>query len=101
MIHVERQGSKYVVDARWFTREEILAVLDHPEGTNLSPRESKPKDAPKATASGALEGDANTAKETELKTDEPAFRVPPITAIAGVLISDWARGRSTQLRGNL
>lgn len=26
------------------------------------------------------------------KPDEPAFRVPPVTAIAGVLIRDWAEG---------
>ena len=25
--------------------------------------------------------------------DEPAFRIPPRTAIAGVLISDWALGK--------
>ena len=25
--------------------------------------------------------------------DEPAFRIPPRTAIAGVLISDWAFGK--------
>jgi len=94
-------------DARWFTREEILAVLDHPEGTNLSPRETKPQAAPKATTAGALAGDANVAKETEVKVEpaespaEPPFRLPPVTAIAGVLINDWARGKSTQLKGNL
>ncbi|TCD65345.1 NADH pyrophosphatase [Steccherinum ochraceum] len=91
-------------DARWFTREEILAVLDHPEGTNINPR---PNGAPKASSAAALAGDANVAKETELKVapaeapGEPLFRVPPITAIAGVLINDWARGKSTQLKGNL
>jgi len=54
-------------DARWFTREEILAVLDHPEGTNLSPTADSQSD-----------------------TNDPPFRVPPKTAIAGVLISNWA-----------
>ena len=57
-------------DARWFTREEILAVLNHPQGTNLGP--------------------IDTSQPGE---DNPPFRVPPKTAIAGVLISDWANGR--------
>ncbi|KAH8107710.1 NUDIX hydrolase domain-like protein [Cristinia sonorae] len=94
-------------DARWFSREEIIAVLDHPEGTNLNPREPKAKAAP--TTASALAGDANVAKETELKVmsaetpraDEPPFRLPPLTAIAGVLINDWARGKTNQLKGNL
>lgn len=83
-------------------------MLDHPEGTNISPpREPKPKDAPKISAAGALAGDANVVKETEVNVEpanspgEPPFRVPPMTAIAGVLISDWARGKSTQLKGYL
>jgi NAD+ diphosphatase len=45
--------------------------------------------------------------------DDPPFRVPPLTAVAGVLIKDWAEGRignasvgagidaSGMLRGNL
>ncbi|EKM54745.1 uncharacterized protein PHACADRAFT_258788 [Phanerochaete carnosa HHB-10118-sp] len=57
-------------DARWYTREEILAVLSSPEGTKLRGNDPfKPVDA------GA---------------NEPPFRLPPLTAIAGVLISDWA-----------
>ena len=58
-------------DARWFTREEILKVLDHPQGTDLSP----------------------TAPPQPGEQDPP-FRVPPKTAIAGVLISDWAYGKA-------
>jgi len=59
-----------LADVRWFTREEILAVLDHPEGTNFG-----------------LTSNSQPGK------DDPPFRVPPKTAIAGVLISDWARGK--------
>ena len=57
-------------DARWFTREEILAVLNHSQGANLGP--------------------IDTPQPGE---QDPPFRVPPKTAIAGVLISDWANGR--------
>ncbi|KAF9650585.1 hypothetical protein BDM02DRAFT_3154769 [Thelephora ganbajun] len=60
-----------LTDARWFTREEVLAVLNHPQGTNLSPM--------------------STSKPGER---DPPFRVPSKTAIAGVLISDWAHGKS-------
>jgi len=56
-------------DARWFTREEILAVLNHPQGTYISP--------------------AGTSQPGER---DPPFRLPPKTAIAGVLISGWANG---------
>ena len=59
------------LDVRWFTREEILAVLDHPQGTYFNP-------------TGNSQPDEN----------EPPFRIPPKTAIAGVLISDWAHGKS-------
>jgi len=64
-----------LTDARWFTREEIIAVLDHPEGTNL-----------------------NTTANSQPSKDEPPFRIPPRTAIAGVLISDWARGKPLDIR---
>lgn len=78
-------------DAKWFTREEILAVLNHPDGTNFAIREPKPK----------LESTQTPPVE------EPAFRLPPLTAIAGVLVSDWAKekiivGSEAQtLKGNL
>ena len=58
-------------DAKWFTRDEILAVINHPQGTNfdftVNPQSGK---------------------------NEPPFRIPPKTAIAGVLISDWVHGKA-------
>ncbi|KAI0047942.1 hypothetical protein FA95DRAFT_1148265 [Auriscalpium vulgare] len=109
---------KELEDARWFTREEVLAVLEHKEGTNFTRRDFKTmadsiegranvpnKDA--KDEGDPLAGDATVAasqakegvvqpKPTEVPADanEPPFRVPPRTAIAGVLISDWAYGRS-------
>jgi len=44
-------------------------VLNHPQGTNFNPR-GNPK----------------------LGEDEPPFKLPPRAGIAGVMISDWARG---------
>lgn len=61
-----------ISDARWFTRGEVLSVLE---------RTSRP--------------DA---------TGEPLFKIPPPTAIAGVLIKQWAEGNVTlgyAVKGNL
>ncbi|KAG9074169.1 NADH pyrophosphatase [Ceratobasidium sp. UAMH 11750] len=80
-------------DARWFTREEVLAVLAHPEGTNIRRREYKRFDETQDQSTKAA--DAGT--EPQASTDLPAFRVPPKSAIAGVLISQWARGEVTGL----
>ena len=100
-------------DARWFTREEVLAVLAHPDGTNLRRSDhakleeitsgSAPKKQPVAAGiESASDPDASQAAavpKTEVREEkrdvgEPPFRVPPRNAIAGILISDWAYGRS-------
>ncbi|KAG9126797.1 nucleolar DEAD-box protein required for synthesis of 60S ribosomal subunit [Ceratobasidium sp. 392] len=80
-------------DARWFTREEVLAVLDHPEGTNIRRREYKNFDEAQdqSTKAAAAESDP------QASSGIPAFRVPPKSAIAGVLISQWARREVTGL----
>ncbi|KAF8663665.1 hypothetical protein AX16_000907 [Volvariella volvacea WC 439] len=71
-----------LVDARWFTREEVTAVLDHAAGKNMTKSEYK-------KFSDLIEGKDNQHKE-KLETgvlatakDAPPFRVPPATAIAG------------------
>lgn len=102
-----------LADARWYTRKQVLSVLAHPDGSNLSRREYKriensingqsnvaKKDAP-SPAEGAGPQAAKVQEATaassgpdpEKSADEPLFRVPPLTTIAGVLISDWAHGR--------
>lgn len=83
-------------DAQWYTRAEILAVLNHPTGTKFSGRDYKKLND---LADGTKTADTSA---PETKEDEPPFRVPPTTAIAGVLIKDWAEGRigfSPQTRG--
>lgn len=98
-----------LADARWYTREEILGVLGDPLGTKL-----KGNDPTKGGASTAasLAGDAAKSaggNDAQAKPDEPPFRLPPITAIAGVLISDWAHKKviitgpeaPREVRGNL
>jgi len=58
-------------DARWFTRQEIKAVLDHPSGS--FPPEGR-----------AAKGNV---------VDEPPFKLPPVTTMAGILIRDWIKGK--------
>lgn len=110
-------------DARWYTREEVIAVLEHAQGTNFTRRdwrqvaevqEGKPDTA--TSGSDPLAGDAAAAANkaqsaanlpVKKEHDAPAFRVPPTTAIAGVLISHWAYEKPppppapTPVKGNL
>src|SRR5262245_38968015 len=74
-----------LVDARWFTREEVLAVLNH---TTIRSN--------KELAQSFDEDKGNDTKKVQAEAtqvDEAPFKLPPATAIAGVLIRDWAEGR--------
>ncbi len=91
----------------------MLAVLSHPDGTNLRKRDYVKLDeitsgsAPKQrqqragieSASDMDTSQAGVRPQMEVREEiqevgEPSYRVPPRSAIAGVLISDWAYGRS-------
>jgi NAD+ diphosphatase len=99
-----------ILDAKWYTREEVLAVLEHKEGTSFTRSDYKQMSRSidervnvKVSVGDPLGGDAAVQERVSPKrnavafeahgNDEPAFRVPPRTAIAGVLISDWAFGK--------
>ncbi|OCH87878.1 hypothetical protein OBBRIDRAFT_795792 [Obba rivulosa] len=87
-------------DARWYTRAEILEVLNHVAGATLTDRDHQKMaevqeaggTAPKSvSAAKLLAGDlAKSTDKLEEGPKEVPFRVPPLTAIAGVLISEWA-----------
>lgn len=70
-------------DARWYTREQVLAVLAGTAG--------KPTEAPKWDS--AAEENASQAAELAKAQDEPPFKGPPPNAMAGVLIREWAEGK--------
>ncbi|KAG8875958.1 NADH pyrophosphatase [Tulasnella sp. 332] len=71
-------------DARWFTRDEILEVLNHPEGTRMTTRELKNLGEASSTVGSGAPG----------ARAPPPFRLPNRKhAIGGVLISDWAHGK--------
>ncbi|KAJ6589961.1 NUDIX hydrolase domain-like protein [Mycena vulgaris] len=90
-----------LMDARWYTRAEVLEVLNHALGTNIVAADHKKFDD---VANGTTSTDAPAAP---VVVDEPPFRVPPTSAIAGVLIREWAYGKiqfpaaDTVRKGNL
>lgn len=84
-------------DAKWCTREEIKAILAHPDGARITRQEYKKFDdeeTKKPVQSENAQKAESTISSQALATDKPPpFKVPPTTAIAGVLIRDWAEGR--------
>ncbi|ODN83664.1 hypothetical protein L202_01761 [Cryptococcus amylolentus CBS 6039] len=86
-------------DAQWFPRSTILSVISNHGSSNYTRDDHKKledkSDADKATA-GALAPSERTqedlAKKTEGKDVTELTRVPPESAIAGVLIRQWAKG---------
>ncbi|KAF8509833.1 NUDIX hydrolase domain-like protein [Gautieria morchelliformis] len=81
-----------LAEARWFTRAEVAAVLAHPLGRIIDRTDYKQLDNPSQKHAMAVAAQ-----------DPPPFRIPPQTAIAGVLISDWAAGKygGGTVKGNL
>ncbi|KAJ7655389.1 NUDIX hydrolase domain-like protein [Mycena rosella] len=90
-----------LMDARWYTRAEVLEVLNHTLGTKILASDQK-KFA--EVENGKTSADAEKPAEPVV-VDEPPFRVPPTTAIAGVLIREWAHGKlqlpARTVKGNL
>jgi hypothetical protein len=76
-----------VVDARWFTRTEVQAVLKHSIGTTFGSEEYT-----KMAEHTEGRNNQDPTATQDLKIEGPPFKLPPVTAIAGVLIRDWAEG---------
>ncbi|KAG2148690.1 NUDIX hydrolase domain-like protein [Suillus bovinus] len=80
-------------DARWYTREEILAVLRHSSGTQFSRSDYKKiaeiQDGPDDSSASAKPQE----QLVEVNNDEPPFRVPAPSVMAGVLIQHWVEKR--------
>ena len=76
-------------------------MLSHAEGTNISRQEHKeiaasaensnPHEKPDE-ANAQLKAAASTAPAAS--SNGPLFKVPPRTAIGGVILSEWAYGRA-------
>jgi len=78
-----------LVDARWYTRDEVRDVLNHPHG-GIGRTDYK-----KLAAYDEGKVDSTQLEETpkSVPSEEPPFRLPPETAIAGLLIRDWVDGK--------
>ena len=89
-------------EARWFTREELLAVLAHTDGTRISRQEHRELAAAAENSNPNKNPDAATADARGAKSSvapvlsdsAPPFKIPPRTAIGGVILSEWAYGRA-------
>ena len=68
--------------------------VDHERGICLSDCIKSPKDVLFFLNSPTDEEEEKKAKAALEGPPELKFRVPPVTAIAGVLISEWAYGRA-------
>lgn len=90
-------------EARWFTRAELLAVLNHNEGTKLTRADQKElaaaaensnphNEAPDKAGAAAKAASATAAAPPP--DGSPQFKVPPLTAIGGVILNEWAHGRA-------
>jgi NAD+ diphosphatase len=94
-IAKEQADVCFSVDAKWFTRAEVQEVLSHPDGTNIAARDYKQLDnivSGTTTDTGTSQAAVGMGKATV--NTQPPFRVPPVTSIAGTLISEWVYGKS-------
>ena len=96
------------IDAKWFTRDEVRSVLEHNSGTRFDKSDYKKMNE-------MTEGLSNLEQNAKLEVDpaiqvltpseskstpklpsygdKPPFKVPSVSAIAGVLIRDWVDGK--------
>ena len=94
------------IDAKWFTRDEVRSVLEHNSGTRFDKSDYKKMNEMTEGRSNLEENikvdfSIQALTPTESKTtpkqpsysDEPPFKLPNASAIAGVLIRDWVDGK--------
>ncbi|KZT44352.1 hypothetical protein SISSUDRAFT_1056715 [Sistotremastrum suecicum HHB10207 ss-3] len=83
-----------LAEARFYTKDEVRAVLAHRDGAVLRRNEYKRLEEVESGKALAPEGEPAS---TVSALDRPSFRVPPISAVAGVLITEWVNGRITNV----
>ncbi|KAJ9110269.1 hypothetical protein QFC19_001672 [Naganishia cerealis] len=98
-------------DARWFSRDEVLSMLS--SGANKITKDEHKKFEPPAnhnvnggSAAGVQEGAAlapaegkfEAEKDSAARGEKIKYRVPPRTAIAGMLVERWATGELDEIK---
>lgn len=96
-----RRSRAHSSDAQWFSRTDLARLIKTPGGTGYSDQEVKQLEK-NATSHSHEQSEAETANAlapSERKEGEEnkgdgkgLTRVPPETAIAGMLIRQWAEG---------
>jgi len=95
-----------LADAKWFTRDEVRSVLKHRAGTRFEKSDYKKMNEltegrnnleqnaeVDSTMQDLTPAESKTTLEQPRYSDEPPFKLPAISAIAGVLIRDWVDGK--------
>jgi NAD+ diphosphatase len=81
--------------AEWYTREELLSVLEKSSKSHFTREDVKRiEDAQNAAGSGTQQKDEGSVANTDPNNIKDGFKIPPATAIAHVLIASWARGEA-------
>ena len=99
-------NSEKYVDAKWFTRDELRPVLEHKAGTRfdksdykkineiIEGRSNLEENADvDSTIQALTPAESKTTPKQPNHSDEPSFKLPAVSAIAGVLIRDWVDGK--------
>ena len=69
-------------------------MLNHPEGTRFTRTDvKKMAEITEGKQDDSQPSAASSPPEAARTEGDPPFRLPPTTAIAGVLIRDWADGK--------
>jgi NAD+ diphosphatase len=89
-------------DAQWFSKAELARLVATPKGSELTKADLKllDKDAPSTalansdrdTANALAPSEGVVKPETEQAENKGLTRVPPATAIAGMLVRTWVNG---------
>lgn len=90
-----RSAFSFLPEARFYTKAEVRAVLAHRDGAVIRRNEYKRLD--EAESGKALAPEGEPASSSVATSDRPGFRVPPISAVAGVLITEWVNGKITNV----
>lgn len=103
-IHLDLDNE--LEDARWFPRDEVIGMLS--SGANKISKDEHKKFEPPANASvaGVQEGAALAPAEGKFEDkavpaehkEQVRYRVPPRTAIAGMLVERWANGELDEIK---
>lgn len=78
-------------DAKWYSRAEILSVLGHGA---VEAGKDEPSKASAPSLDHFQATDEGSKATTDVPVEQAPFTLPPATTLAGVMIRNWADGKS-------